>query len=270
MERWKRYMANYIPDVTFVVNRSGNPVVFEKNFAASPCLEGIATNRIIIQEGFPSASLGYNDGIDRAETDLIVFCHQDVYFPKEWLANLGRSLSMLEKSDPEWGVLGCYGIKTNGPCTGYVYSVGLGIVGKPFIEPVAIDTLDEFVLIMRKSSNLRFDPALPHFHFYGTDICMTARMAKKNSYAICAFSIHNTSFGPLAPDFFMCYWPIKKKWAKYLPIQTPCIKITRWNEHMFWGRFKLFCLKLLGRDMTLRPRLDDPRIVLRNDISSAV
>jgi len=257
-------MAEQLPDVTFVVNKSGDSAIFERNFAASPCLKGIRPDRIIVQEGFPSASIGYNDAIEKAKTDLIVFAHQDVYFPRDWLADLDRSLKILEEVNPDWGVLGCSGVNNRGLFAAYLYSVGLGILGKPFVQPVAIDTLDEFILILRKSSSLRFDPNLPHFHFYGTDICMSARKAKKNCYAISAFSIHNTSFGPLAPDFFRCYWPVRKKWMEYLPIQTTCIRITRWNEDLIIRRFKDTCFKLLGRDMVLRPRLEDPRAVLQN------
>jgi len=258
-------MLDQLPDVTFVVNKSGNPSVFQNNFAASPCLDGIPPDRIIVQEGFSSASIGYNDAIEKSKTDLIVFAHQDVYFPTDWLSEVNRSLRILEKSDPDWGVVGCSGVNNRGLFAAYLYSVGLGILGKPFVEPVPIDTLDEFVLIMRKSSNLRFDPSLPHFHFYGTDICMSARMASKNCYAISAFSVHNTSYGPLSPDYFRCYWPVKKKWKEHLPIQTTCIRITRWDEEYLARRFKDLCFTLMGRDMSLHPRLDDPRVVLQDE-----
>ena len=250
------------PDVTFVVNRSGDPSLLDRNFAASPCLKDIRPDRVIVQQGFPSASIGYNDAIEKAQTDLIVFAHQDVYFPAEWLADLFRSLERLEKSDPHWGVLGCSGIKYPDAPAGYLYSVGLGILGAPFERPVPIDTLDEFILILRKSSGLRFDPALPHFHFYGADICMSARKQKLGCYAISAFSVHNTSYGPLSPEFYACYWPIKKKWKEALPIQTTCIKITSWNEDFVYRRFKQACFSLLGRNTTPLPRLEDPRSVL--------
>jgi hypothetical protein len=259
-----------LPDVTFVVNKSGDPSVFQNNFAASPVLDLLAADRVIVQEGFTSASLGYNDAIEKAKTDLIVFSHQDVYYPREWLADLQKALSSLEKSDPNWGVLGCWGNNNRGFYGGYVHSVGLGLIGKPFEVPIEIDTLDEYVLILRKSSGLRFDPALPHFHFYGTDICMTARDRGKKSYVFSAFSVHNTSIGPLAPDFFRCYWPIRKKWAKYLPIQTSCIRITRWNEDVFVRRFKDRVRRLVGKDVSLKPRLTDPRVVLAGESAKSI
>jgi hypothetical protein len=256
-------MSHNSPDVTFVVTKSGDPAIFARNFAASPCLEGIEPSRIIVQQGFASAATAYNDAIERTKTDLIVFAHQDVYFPSDWLENLDRFLKMLDQADPHWGVLGCSGINNRGLLAAYLYSTGLGIIGKPFARPVAIDTLDEFVLILRRSSGLRFDPTLPHFHFYGTDICLSARKKGKTCYAISAFSIHNTSYGPLAPEFYRCYRHVKKQWKEFLPIQTTCIRVTRWNGNMISGRFKHVCFTLLGRDMKPLPRLEDPRSALR-------
>jgi len=253
-------------DVTFVVTKSGDPSVYANNFAASPALKGLNSDRIIVQEGYSSVGRAYNDAIDRAQTDLIVFAHQDVYFPANWSANLARALSILEQSDPNWGVLGCSGISNQGLRAGYLYSVGLGILGEPFERPVAIDTLDEFVLIIRKSSGLRFDPSYPYFHFYGTDICMSARVAGKRCYAISAFSIHNTRYGPLSDEFYQCYWHARSKWRGYLPIQTTCIRITRSNGEWIARRLKHVLFKMLGRDMSLRPRLDNPQSVLSREV----
>ena len=94
-------------------------------------------------------------------------------FPEFWLLDLQRALDSLQQTDPEWGVLGCYGV-TLDEGRGYIYSGGLGVMGKPTDRPGPVQTLDEIVLILRKSSGLRFDDRLPHFHFYGADICMTA------------------------------------------------------------------------------------------------
>jgi hypothetical protein len=256
-------MTDSLLDVTFVVSRSGNPSIFERNFAASPALKGIRPDRIIVQQGFSSASLAYNDAIAKANTDVIVFAHQDVYFPETWLADLDRSLQILERSDPNWGVLGCWGVNNRDLQAGFLYSVGLGELGAPFAEPVVIDTLDEFILVLRKSSGLKFDPSLPKFHFYGTDICLAARKQNINCYAISAYSVHNTSYGFLSPEFYECYWHIKRRWKEFLPIQTPCIRVTRWNQDLIVRKLKKICFQILGRNVTL-PRIDDPGSVLRS------
>ena len=241
-------MSNKFRNVTFVVNRN-NSKLYKQNFAISPCLEGFPPDQIIVQEGFPSAAAAYNDAIDRAPTDLMVFAHQDVYFPADWLDNLDQSLRDLERTDPDWGVLGGWGVNNRGLKAGYLHSVGLGVLGAPFKQPVAVETLDEYVLIMRKSSGLRFDPGLPHFHFYGTDICLSARTKNKNCYAVSAFSIHNTSYGALPPEFFDCYWAVKRKWKAFLPIQTPCIRITRWDEDLIIRRLKHIYFSLFKKGL---------------------
>jgi len=245
-------------DVTFVVPL-GSPKVYETNFAASPFMADWPADRLILQEGYRSASLAYNDALDKAETDLVVFCHQDVYFPESWLGDLQRSLDMLAISDPNWGVLGGFGATNRREWLGYVYSTGLGVMGGPFERPIEIETLDEYVLILRKSSGLRFDPNLPHFHFYGTDICMAAREQGKRCYAIPAFAVHNTSFGAVAPGFDEGCRYIAKRWKKFLPIQTTCVRVTRWNGDLMRRHARELCLRLLGRDMTPQPRLADPR-----------
>jgi hypothetical protein len=251
-------------DITFVINRN-NASIFDRNFSASPCLEEVRSDRIIVQEGYSSASAAYNDAMEEAKTDLIVFAHQDVYFPKGWLEHLGRALEHLDKVDPEWGVLGGWGVNSQGLQAGFLYSVGLGTLGAPFARPVAIETLDEYLLIVRKSSGLRFDPTLTGFHFYGTDICMSARKRGKRCYAISAFAVHNTSYAPLPNDFYKGYWAVRKKWSEFLPIQTPCIRITRWNEDLIVRRLKHICFSIAGRNLQPLPRLEDPSSAVRTE-----
>jgi hypothetical protein len=248
-------------DLTFVVTPS-NPKVYASSFAASPLFAQLPADRLILQEGFPAASLAYNDAIDKAKTDLIVFAHQDVLFPEGWLADLRRALDSLAISDPDWAVLGGYGVTRTGQRWGCLYSVGLGIVGTPFKEPVEVGSLDEYFLILRKSSGLRFDPKLPNFHFYGTDICQTALAKGKKSYAISAFAVHNTSYGTGPVGFFEGYRYMREKWAGSLPIFTPCIGITRFNKDVHIHNVKQAYLKFLGRKEVVVPRLDDPSSVL--------
>jgi hypothetical protein len=222
--------------VTFVVTVNRRDIL-ENNFLASPCLRGPHPHQILIQEGFASASKSYNDGIDRSTNDLIVFVHQDVILPENWFSDLELALAHLEVDDPEWGVLGCYGERLHGYGRGYVYSSGLGIVGRPFERPARIQTLDEIVLILRKSSGLRFDDSLPHFHMYGADICMRAEEKGRNNYAISAFCIHNTQPSLILPDeFYECYRHVKRTWKHRLPIRTTCIRVTRFDLAMYRKR----------------------------------
>lgn len=222
-----------VESITFVV-AVNNQAVLKANFLASPCFGRPHSHEIIIREGFPSAAAAYNGALDESRNDLVVFAHQDVVFPEEWLTDVARALEHLSRKDPDWGVLGAGSVEK-----AYVYSSGLGVIGEPFEEPFPVRTLDEMVLILRKSSGLRFDDRLPHFHMYGPDVCLTAEASGRKNYAISAFCVHNTQPSLVLPrEFYKCYHYVRRKWRDRLPIRTTCIEITRWNEKMYKRRLQ--------------------------------
>jgi hypothetical protein len=234
-------------EFTFVV-AVNNRDVFETHFLASPCLGAPHAHEVLVQEGFKSASQAYNDAIDRARNDFIVFVHQDVILPERWLDQLESSLDYLEENDPQWGVLGCYGETRSQGGRGYVYSSGLGIIGQASEHPMPVQTLDEIVLVLRKSSGLRFDGNLPHFHLYGTDICLRAEQLGRKNYALSAFCIHNTNQGYVLPkEFYECYWRIRGTWKSQLPIQATCIRITRSNLLFYKRKLQEIYLRSMRR-----------------------
>jgi len=247
--------------ITFVVAVNKRDVL-EKNLLASPCVLDPHPNQILLQKNFSSATAAYNDAIDKSDNDLIVFCHQDMFFPGAWIAELQRTLESLESNDPNWGVLGCCGITRDGQYRGYVYSSGVGMVGVQS-EPAEVQTLDEIVLIIRKSSGLRFDENLPHFHLYGTDICLRAAKQGMKSYAVSVTCIHNTyqNFN-LPKEFFECCEYMRQAWKDSLPIQTTCIRITKSNFPIYWRRFKQMYFKHIRRKEHEAMRVGDVTRVL--------
>lgn len=244
--------------VTFAV-AVNNRTLCNDNFLASPCLRSPHNHQILLQENFRSAALAYNDAIERAVNDLIVFCHQDVLLPEAWVSHLKRALDYLEADDPCWGVLGSYGETLSDNGRGYVYSSGRGIMGRPFEHPAPVQTLDEIVLILRKSSGLRFDEALPHFHLYGTDICLRAAKMGMRSYAIPAFCLHNTHQSLVLPrEFYECCTHIKRVWKDCLPIQTTCIRITGFGLPLYRRKASEFYLRHIRRKESGGTRMQNP------------
>jgi Glycosyltransferase like family len=224
--------------ITFVVATNDRETL-DRNFLASPCIGGEHPHQILLQENFPSAATAYNDAIDRSANDLMVFVHQDIYLPETWPADVEAALERLEETDPHWGVLGCYGQTEANEGRGHVYDSGLGVIWKPFRRPARVQTLDEIVLILRKSSGLRFDESIPHFHMYGADICLQAAERGMTSYAISAFCVHNTYRSVALPkEFYDCYRHVRRKWKGALPIYTPCIEVTRFNVAMYYMRIR--------------------------------
>jgi hypothetical protein len=247
---------------TFVVPTAGNSNIMERNFFASPCFQGLSKDRFLIQRDFRSAAEAYNDAIERANSDLIIFSHQDMIFPESWLVDLGKAIEWLDTNDQKWGVLGCYGVTEEGVGHGYIYSPGRGLIGKALQQPIRVQTLDEIVLIIRRSSGLRFDPDLPHFHLYGTDICLRAAQLGMMSYAIPAFCIHNAhQYIVLPKEFYDCYRHIQHKWRDVLPVHTSCLNVTRSNTNLYKRRARELYLQIRRRGF-IAPRTEDvPKLI---------
>jgi hypothetical protein len=256
-------LASSCGSITFAVASPGDAAVLNGNVLASPCFAPPHSHQIIVKEKFASAAVAYNEAIDQAANDLIVIAHYDMIFPASWISDLAHALEYLDRVDPAWGVLGCAGMTVDSRCWGSIYQHGMGLVGTAVDLPVPVQTLDEIVLIIRKSSGLRFDEYLPHFHLYGADICLRAAKRKMRSYAIPAFCIHNTNHYLVLPkEFYESYRHIRRVWKDALPVQTTCIRVTWSNGCYYIRRLKEARLRWLGRRVLLSPRADDvPRLI---------
>jgi hypothetical protein len=101
---------------------------------------------------------------------------------------------------------------------------------------------------------------LPHFHLYGTDICLEARARGLASYAFPGYCVHNTRQLLVLPrDFYRCYRYVKEKWRRYLPIRTPCITISRFDADRRWRRLRAGVGRVLGEPAVGAERVADPR-----------
>lgn len=250
--------------LSFVV-AVNNREIFQNNIQASPLFARIPDAQVIVQEGFPSASKAYNDGFGKAENDIVVFAHQDIVFPAGWADNLQKALHHLERVDPNWGVLGCYGSIGKDAGRGYVFSNGMGVHGRPFDDPIRVQTLDEIVLVLRKSSPLRFDESLPHFHFYGADICLSAAELGMNSYAISAYCVHNQQENIVLPkEFYECYWYARRKWRNHLPIWGTCIFVTTTNYDLYWRKMWEMYARVVRRRCVGAERVQNGLDLLRH------
>jgi len=246
-----------------LISAVNNEEVAKSCLLSSP---GIQTaSEVLLQRGFVSAAAAYNSAIDKANNDLLAFVHQDVYLPEGWLTKVQNAVDVVSKTDSDWGVLGCWGIRPSGDRAGFVYDgAWRKVLGQFFDGGLEVDTLDEVVLIFRKSIGLRFDPRLAGFHMYGTDICLEARRGGKKCYAIAAFCIHNTNqYGMLPLEFWQAYLAMRRKWKAQLPIRTTCTEITRWCWPVLkWNVVRAINLAT-GRDKTPAKRVADPAPIYR-------
>jgi hypothetical protein len=246
-----------------------NQSVLRSCLLKSPDIQ--SATEVILQTGYSSAAAAYNSAIQKADTDLLVFVHQDVYLPPGWADYVQRALEWLSTRDPNWGVLGVWGVTESNDRAGHLYWTGAqGAPWKPFDGVKEVTSLDEVVLILRKSSGLRFDERLPGFHLYGSDICLEACRRGMKCYAVPAFCIHNTNEHNFLPfEFWKCCLFIRRKWRLALPITTPCMTITFWCWPMIrWILVRAVNLAL-GRDKPAH-RVADPSDLYREFISRGI
>lgn len=205
-----------------------NEQILATTLALSPDLASDRVEFVPIR-GAVSASAAYNSVLTETMADLAIFVHQDVYLPAGWISRILAEADRLDEEAPNWAVMGVYGITRQGIHAGRVWSgdqqVELVGEGGLFGE---IASLDEVVLILRTDAGLTFDPDLPHFHFYGTDIVQTAASAGRSAHVVEAPVVHNTvPVASLAGGFTAGYRFLQNKWATRLPIVTSMTTITR-------------------------------------------
>jgi glycosyltransferase involved in cell wall biosynthesis len=205
-------------DIIAAVN---NEDILTKNLLRSPLLKNVGAS-LQLQKGYRSAAVAYNAGLKNCTNDYVVFVHQDVYIPLGWELKIARHIAYLDKVDPNWAVLGLFGAMKSGQHVGYVWSSGLNSkVGEHFDTPMPVDSVDELLIILKKSSGLSYDEGLPGFHLYGTDLVQSALEKGKSAYVVCAPVIHNSiPILYLKQDYFAAYEFIADKWKERLPIQN--------------------------------------------------
>lgn len=134
---------------------------------------------------FPrSAAKGLNEGLDKASNELIICCHQDIYFLDVCYKSLTDNLYSLYSKN--WGVCGIAGCTFEGKCI-YNYTM----MNENIVQA---QTLDCSLLILKKSNNLKFDENLKLFHMYGEDICLQANDKGLGVYILNVPIIHRSKW----------------------------------------------------------------------------
>ena len=105
-----------------IISAVNNDEILRSCLLSSPDIRG--ASEVILQRGYTSAARAYNAALEKAQTDLVVLAHQDVYLPKGWFDSLQRTLDLLSITDPNWGVLGVWGGIAEGPPGLYVLDGG--------------------------------------------------------------------------------------------------------------------------------------------------
>jgi hypothetical protein len=179
--------------LSFVVVRfSGD---YEHNFAVSRCVSEPHNDVVVVENvgnlNFSHLGEAFNHGLEQAIYDIVVVLHEEVFLHPNWQRDLSLALRELNKEDPEWAILGCAGLTEGGRVSGH-YEDPHGHVNTfgPGERFQRVSSLDEHLLILRKSRPWRFDPDLPGIHGLGSDLILAAGEEGRHSYVVNAKSWH--------------------------------------------------------------------------------
>lgn len=159
-----------------------------------------------------SAPAALNLGWNRAQSDLVVLCHEDVVFPTDWLDRLQLAITAVENGPegPRWGVLGPMGRSGK---RFFGRAAGPDGVESHFGPlPAPVETLDELCLIVPRRLSLRFDESLGGYHLYGVDLCIQAVEAGLGCFAIDAPLRHDSHTRHRPPEYHAVKRRLQRKW----------------------------------------------------------
>jgi hypothetical protein len=238
-----RTTAGAIP-LSFVACTSDDEIL-RNNLMASPCIAEPGSPHQVIQvrEGH-QVGAKLNFGLEQARNEWVVCIHQDVWLPPGWDVRLTQEIHEAERRFGPIGLARVYGVgdviarpdptqPLASERTGWVVDRGRLLRDGPEL-PARVATLDELLLVVRRDSGLRFDPALG-FHLYGADICLQARERGLAVVALGAHCHHNSRHVGLWDGFHESAAVFARKWSHRLPVATSCVIIDRGGEIKILG-----------------------------------
>jgi hypothetical protein len=242
--------------------------ILERDLSRSPAIadKQVALTVLWDQE---SAASAFANAIANATAEFLVFTHCDVYFPERWFERLAWELDRLTRMDGRWAVAGFSGMTASGEQVGRIWDCSLdpwtrGVFGKKLLAPVPIVSADEMAFVVRRSAGITFDPKLPEFHLYTTDIILTAERAGLRCYGLDMPLIHNAKAQLyVGRDYRRAYRYMIKKWRERLPVPTTCgplspVPFAIWRRHLRM-RYKA----IFRRSTYSTHRIPDPSVKSR-------
>jgi hypothetical protein len=175
----------------------------------------------------------YNKGLNESVNDIVVFCHNDIIFEKEYWGK--RVLEHFVKK-PEYGILGVAGTSyypssgrwwdIQGEMIGQVYHQHegrkwLSEYNKPFGNKVIDSIIVDGLFFAVKKSNLKtnFDESFTGFHFYDTSFCMSNHLLGVKIGTISNVALTHLSIGMTNNQWEQNRLLFLEKYKESLPIK---------------------------------------------------
>jgi SAM-dependent methyltransferase len=204
-----------------VVVPVNNALQFELNVRRSPGIAEIGAE-VIPVEGASSAAEAFTLGRQRASHKWIVFCHQDVYFPRE----SGRALTALFDSVPDSEasrtLIGFAGISRTSNAQTAPSGLVIDRMSRfDFPESANAVSLDELAIAVTTDTIHEIDPRFG-WHIWATDLCLAAIHHRHASARIVRIPVFHNSYndGTLPASFHAAMRALHDKYPAITVIPT--------------------------------------------------
>jgi SAM-dependent methyltransferase len=206
-----------------VVVPVNNRLQFELNVRRSPGLAEVDAE-IIPVEGARNPAEAFDAGRRRAGAPWIVFCHQDVYFPRGTGRHLAALFAAVPPTEAPRTLIGFAGIGELGP--GAIGQSGLVIDrAARFDHPAsgAAVSIDELAVAMSANTVHAIDPSLG-WHLWATDLCLAAIFGRRGQARIARVPLFHNSYndGRLPASFHSAAQMLRGKYPQAASIPTLC------------------------------------------------
>jgi hypothetical protein len=194
------------------------------NVEASPGLAEVGA-RIVSYRGAASPAEALARGQAHLDSDWVLLCHQDVYFPSGFGRQLNAQLAAIAPAQRRKTLIGFVGLgagqqgQAHAPA-GFVID-RLHRVDHP-ASAMAV-SIDELAIVIARDSVHKIDPSLG-WHLWATDLCLTAMCEHQVFAQIVRLPLfHNSRTGwSNPPGFAEAGARLARKWAGFGPIHTLC------------------------------------------------
>ncbi|RYY07691.1 MAG: hypothetical protein EOP43_02505 [Sphingobacteriaceae bacterium] len=143
---------------------------------------------------------GLNLFLQQAKGQYIIICHQDIVLIDDDKKQLLKCIEEINYLDPDWGILANAGGINFKWIVSYLTPKN-GVRHPQKNLPLRTKTIDENFMLVKNDANLSLSHDLKGFHFYGTDICLIAKILGYNSYII-RFNLLHKSDGTIDSSFY--------------------------------------------------------------------
>ena len=194
------------------------------NVAASPGLAEVQA-RIITCTGAANPAQAMSEALPHCDSDWVLFCHQDIFFPSGFGEQLNALLATVRPDQRDQTLIGFAGMAINASADGFSQAGFVIDRLHRFDHPASERALsiDELAIVISRRSVHRIDPDIG-WHLWATELCLASICTHQVFPRIVRLPLFHNSLNDhrLPQAFHRSAQYLAAKYPSFGPIHTLC------------------------------------------------